>query len=194
MTRTVDMFLPVSGSVAAGNRLVQRGLRFEVIPNFVADDLLHNAGPGSETPLDAELPNEAFILYVGAFARRKGLSVLLRAYRLLPDPPPLVLIGYDTSEGLKELAQQNLAKAAYAAAQFGRRGKILFPGAPRFNEFVVQTQESPQEINNRLLEKKMIGGFPLSWHYPELGNAQLWCCTELNSKEQIDAAVQAVGQ
>ena len=32
-------------------------------------------------------------------------------------------------------------------------------GAPRFNEFVVQTRESPQEINNRLLDKKMIGGF-----------------------------------
>jgi hypothetical protein len=27
--------------------------------------------------------------------------------------------------------------------------------------------------------------------YPELGNAALWCCTEMNSKEQID---QAVGQ
>ena len=49
-------------------------------------------------------------------------------------------------------------------------------------------------INKRLLEKKMIGGFPLKKFYPELGNASLWCCTEMNSKEQIDAAVQAVGQ
>jgi glycine dehydrogenase subunit 1 len=45
-----------------------------------------------------------------------------------------------------------------------------------------------------LLEKKIIGGFPLARYYPELGNAALWCCTELNSKEQIDTAVQAVGQ
>jgi len=97
-------------------------------------------------------------------------------------------------EGLKELAQQNLAKATYAASQFAGKGKILFQGAPRFNEFVVQTQEDPRELNNRLLKKKTIGGFPLSWHYPELKNAALWCCTELNSKEQIDAAVQAVGQ
>ena len=28
--------------------------------------------------------------------------------------------------------------------------------------------------------------------YPELGNAALWCCTEMNSRQQIDAAVQAV--
>ena len=97
-------------------------------------------------------------------------------------------------EGLKELAQQNLAKAAYAAGEFGRKAKVLFAGAPRFNEFVVQTQEDPHAINNRLLEKKVIGGCSLRKFYPELGNASLWCCTELNSKEQIDAAVQAVSQ
>ena len=45
--------------------------------------------------------------------------------------------------GLKELAKQNLAKTAYAAAQFGKHAKVLFPGSPRFNEFVVQTSEDP---------------------------------------------------
>ena len=97
-------------------------------------------------------------------------------------------------EGLKELAAQNLAKAAYAASEFAKKGKILFRGAPRFNEFVVQTKQDPYEINNRLLSKKMIGGFPLKKFYPELGNAALWCCTEMNSREQIDMAVAAVEQ
>jgi glycine dehydrogenase subunit 1 len=59
---------------------------------------------------------------------------------------------------------------------------------------VVQTQEDPIDINNRLLEKKLIGGLSLKRFYPELGNAALWCCTEMNSKEQIDTAVKAVGQ
>ena len=97
-------------------------------------------------------------------------------------------------EGLKELAQQNLAKAAYAASEFGKKNKILFQGAPRFNEFVVQTEKDPHQANNRLLEKKVIGGFPLQRFYPELGNAALWCCTELNTRQQIDAAVEVVGQ
>ena len=97
-------------------------------------------------------------------------------------------------EGLKELAAQNLAKATYAASEFAKKGKILFQGAPRFNEFVVQTQQDPYEINNRLLGKKMIGGFPLKKFYPELGNSALWCCTEMNSREQIDMAVAAVEQ
>jgi glycine dehydrogenase subunit 1 len=97
-------------------------------------------------------------------------------------------------EGLKELAMQNLAKAAYAAGELAKKGKILFQGAPRFNEFVVQTSEDPHLINERMLQKKMIGGFTLRKFYPELGNASLWCCTEMNSKEQIDAAVKVVGQ
>jgi glycine dehydrogenase subunit 1 len=97
-------------------------------------------------------------------------------------------------EGLRELAAQNLAKAAYAAGQFANKGRLLFEGAPRFNEFVVQTEEDPHQINNRLLDKKIIGGLPLARFYPELGSAALWCCTELNSKEQIDTAVQAVSQ
>ncbi len=95
-------------------------------------------------------------------------------------------------EGLKELATQNLAKAHYAAEQFGGKAKVLFSGAPRFNEFVVQTEEDSYEINNRLLEQKIIGGFPLRKFYPELGNAALWCCTELTTRAQVDAAVKAV--
>src|SRR5262249_32687845 len=49
--------------------------------------------------------------------------------------------------GLKELAKQNLAKAAYAASQFGKHSRIMFGGAPRFNEFVIQTSEDPYAIN-----------------------------------------------
>jgi glycine dehydrogenase subunit 1 len=97
-------------------------------------------------------------------------------------------------EGLKELAVQNLAKATYATGEFAKKGNILFPGAPRFNEFVVQTKDDPYKINDRLLGQRIIGGFPLNRFYPELGNAALWCCTELNTKEQIDQAVQAVAQ
>src|SRR6516164_1879666 len=44
-------------------------------------------------------------------------------------------------EGLKELAEHNLAKAHYAMKRFGKYAKILFAGAPRFHEFVVQTTE-----------------------------------------------------
>ena len=95
-------------------------------------------------------------------------------------------------EGLKDLAKMNLAKAVYARQQFAKSAKVLFDGAPRFNEFVVQTTDDSSVISHKLAAKKIIGGFPLKRFYPELGNAAVWCCTELNSKEQIDAASSEV--
>jgi glycine dehydrogenase subunit 1 len=96
--------------------------------------------------------------------------------------------------GLRELAKQNLAKTAYAADQFAKNAKVLFTGAPRFNEFVVNTSESPYAINSRLLGHQIIGGLPLKKFYPELGNASLWCCTELTTRSMIDTAVGLVAE
>src|SRR6266852_4435970 len=96
--------------------------------------------------------------------------------------------------GLRELAKQNLAKTAYAAEQFGKHATVLFANAPRFNEFVVQTSEDPCAINSRLLEHKILGGLPLKKRYPELGNAALWCCTEMTTRTAIDTAVGLVAE
>jgi len=96
--------------------------------------------------------------------------------------------------GLRELAKQNLAKTAYAVDQFNKHAKVLFAGAPRFNEFVVQTSEDPYAINSRLLGHKMVGGLPMKKFYPELGNAALWCCTELTTRSMIDTAVGLVAE
>jgi len=96
--------------------------------------------------------------------------------------------------GLKELAKHNLAKAAYAAEQFGKHAKVLFAGAPRFNEFVVQTSEDPRVINGRLLGHKIVGGLPLAKFFPELGNAALWCCTEMTTRTAIDTAVGVLAE
>src|SRR5271156_516285 len=84
-------------------------------------------------------------------------------------------------EGIRELALQNLAKAKYAAETLGNgpESKLLFKNSPRFNEFVLQNEESPESLAERLLERKIIGGLSLAQWYPELGNASLWCTTEL---------------
>src|SRR4051812_32448972 len=99
-------------------------------------------------------------------------------------------------EGIRELAEQNLAKAAYAAEAFRKAGaKVLFDGAPRFNELVIQTKSDPHKINDALLQKKIVGGFAtMTKFYPELTNASLWCVTEMNSREQIDAVAQEVSR
>jgi glycine dehydrogenase subunit 1 len=95
-------------------------------------------------------------------------------------------------EGMRELALQNLAKAKYAADTLGAQGKLLFAKTPRFHEFVLQTDEAPELLQARLLEKKIIGGLSLAKWYPELGNATLWCATELMTRAQIDGAAAVV--
>jgi glycine dehydrogenase subunit 1 len=97
-------------------------------------------------------------------------------------------------EGICELAEQNLAKADYAARTLASQpgAKLLFTGAPRFHEFVLQTKEAPAAWSKRLLDNKIVGGIELNRWYPELGNATLWCATEMVTREQIDTAAKVL--
>lgn len=93
----VDKFIVVSGAVARHNNLAASGVPYEVIPNFVPDDV------GTLTSADEDclrqLPADGFILFVGDLIRLKGIEVLLDAYSRLPSSaPPLVLIGRDFPE------------------------------------------------------------------------------------------------
>jgi glycine dehydrogenase subunit 1 len=70
---------------------------------------------------------------------------------------------------------------------------VVFEGAPRFHEFVVELPAGAEETNASLLEQKIIGGLPLAKWYPEMGpNASLWCATEMTTRKQMDAAADAL--
>ena len=99
-------------------------------------------------------------------------------------------------EGIRELAEHNLAKADYAARTLAQVSGAtqLFTGAPHFHEFVLQTEEAPSQWSQRLLDNKIIGGVELSRWYPELPKATLWCATELITKEQIETAAEVLAQ
>jgi glycine dehydrogenase subunit 1 len=89
-------------------------------------------------------------------------------------------------QGLRELAEQNLAKAHYLADKLPLR----FSG-PFFNEFVASTNgRTPEQLNELLIEKKIVGGLPLKRFYPELGNAMLVCATEMSRREKLDALAE----
>lgn len=87
----VDIFLTVSQTTAAGNGLVDSPYPFQVIPNFVPDDI--GTPSGNWDNYMSQLPAEPFLLFVGDLRRFKGIEVLLRAYASLQSAPPLVLIG-----------------------------------------------------------------------------------------------------
>ena len=97
-------------------------------------------------------------------------------------------------EGMKELAEHNLAKADYLRSVLETKGKVLFDGAPRFHEFVLNLEQGADAANAGLLQKKIIGGLPLEKWYPELGpGASLWCATEVTKRTAMDAAAAALG-
>ena len=97
-------------------------------------------------------------------------------------------------QGLRELAEQNLAKADYLRKALLEAGaETKFDGTARFHEFVLTTKESAAAMNARLLERQIVGGLALAKWYPELGEgATLWCATELTTKAQMDAAAKVL--
>ena len=99
--RTVDMFLPVSRSVAEQTQLAKRGVPFRIVPNFIPDDV----EPLEEdaNALLAQLPESDFLLYVGDVMPDKGVDVLLQAHAKLNNSMPLVLIGRPVAGFLEHL-------------------------------------------------------------------------------------------
>jgi glycine dehydrogenase subunit 1 len=98
-------------------------------------------------------------------------------------------------QGLRELAEQNLAKAAYLDGSLRAAGATRLFLAPSFNEFAVTLPASAESVNAKLLGKQMIGGLALVKWYPELGDgAALWCATELTTKVQMDAAAAVLAK
>lgn len=96
-------------------------------------------------------------------------------------------------EGLREVARLCYHKAHFLAARLDEVDgvEVVAPGH-YFNEFVVRMPRPVAEVNAALLERQVIGGYDLSAHYPELGNAMLVCATELTSRDEIERFADAL--
>lgn len=93
------------------------------------------------------------------------------------------------TEGMTEVARQCRAKAHYAAQKISALpGFELAYAGEFFHEFVTQCPVPAEELNARLAPKGILGGLPLE------GNRILWCCTELNIREEIDLLVSILGE
>jgi glycine dehydrogenase subunit 1 len=100
-------------------------------------------------------------------------------------------------EGLRELGETIMYKANYAIRLLSRIGKVRVPifKAAHFKEFTVnfdQANLTVKEVNQRLLKHQIHGGKDLSKEFPELGQAALFCVTEIHSKQDIHHLANAL--
>src|ERR1700682_4247073 len=96
----------------------------------------------------------------------------------------LTLLG---KEGLREMAEQNLAKAQFALGELSKiPGVRRAFAAPFFNEFTIALPRSARIVNSYLLREKIVGPLPLGPSYPELTKHALVCVTETTTRADIE--------
>lgn len=90
-------------------------------------------------------------------------------------------------EGLKELSKQCIKKAHYAYEKLLSTNKFekVF-NAPFYKEFAIKCKKPICDLNKKLFENGIIGGFDLGKYYPEFENVMLVAVTEKRTKEEID--------
>jgi glycine cleavage system P protein (glycine dehydrogenase) subunit 1 len=90
-------------------------------------------------------------------------------------------------QGLRELAVQNHAKAAYARERIAAaRGCRILYEAPIFNEFVVELPVPAETAVSRLADRGVLAGVPLSRYLPGRDRELLVAVTEINPRTEID--------
>ena len=88
-------------------------------------------------------------------------------------------------DGLREVASQCCSKAHYLQSELEKAGLPLAFTGEFFDEFVTVCPNT-EKLLDALEEKGFLGGLPV------FGNKILWCATEMNTKDEIDALVAIV--
>ena len=95
-------------------------------------------------------------------------------------------------QGLRRVAELCYHKAHYAADRIAALPGYSLPLAGAFfQEFVVRCPRPPREVNAALLERGIIGGLDVS---ERIEDGMLLCVTEMNSRDEIDRLVDALGE
>ncbi len=100
--------------------------------------------------------------------------------------------------GLRKTGALNITKSKFLRDAIASIPglELVFPRSHHFNEFVVRSEKDPVEINKALLARGIQGGLVIKDRYTGLGNAALYCTTELHNeddhKKLLDALKEVV--
>jgi glycine dehydrogenase subunit 1 len=104
----------------------------------------------------------------------------------------LSLLGPD---GIKETAEYCISAAHYLANKINELEHFEAPifTSSFYNEFIVRvTKGKIQFVQQKLIEKGFVGGFPTTSCHPEFGEAAIFCVTEAHTMTQIDRLLEAL--
>jgi glycine dehydrogenase subunit 1 len=100
-------------------------------------------------------------------------------------------------QGMRQVAELCYHKAHYTAQCINNLpGFSVDMETPFFHEFIVRCPEniSVDEINARLLDEGILGGYNLERDYPDLKNCMLMAVTEMNSRAEIEALCDVLSE
>jgi glycine dehydrogenase subunit 1 len=99
--------------------------------------------------------------------------------------------------GFRKLGEVNLANSHYAAERISKLNGVrspLFTGS-FFGEFTVGYERRKASwIFSELAKRGVMGGYPLTEHFTQMGEAGSFCVTEVHSSEDIGRLVDALGE
>ncbi|MBI3764519.1 MAG: aminomethyl-transferring glycine dehydrogenase subunit GcvPA [Chloroflexi bacterium] len=98
--------------------------------------------------------------------------------------------------GMRKVAELCYHKSHYAAQEIAKlAGYRVRTDKPFFKEFAVQCPIPVAEINAHLFDEHgIIGGYDLGQDYAHLDGHMLLAVTEMNTREEIDGLVAALGE
>ena len=89
-------------------------------------------------------------------------------------------------KGLKQVACNSASNAHYLASELKKiEGFELVSDKEFFNEFLMTCPVNPNTLIKKLSLRGILGGLPV-------GDNILWCCTEMNTKKEMDQLVNTI--
>ncbi|EOH93380.1 hypothetical protein UAW_02628 [Enterococcus haemoperoxidus ATCC BAA-382] len=162
---------PYIGFIATKEKLIRK------LPGRIAGETVDEAG------------NRAFVLTLQAreqHIRREKAASNICSNQALCALTNAVYMSTMGARGIQEVAEQCYSKAHYFADQLSQINGVKRNNEnPFFHEFVTTFPVATESILAKLEEHDILGGYPTE-------QGLLWCVTEMNTKEQIDEAVELV--